>query len=332
MSGQKKGGGMAMLIAVQGLRLARVGALSGPVARVLAVLQCHGSALAEAELMAALAQSRGAAAKAIRQALAAGVIEPCPLAELPMAARTLEPATPPDPAPPMATLGESPFSLPRRQESDPAPATPRDPGPTSLKEDLRKEGGGPEYPPPGTPGESPVRHIVAPGDPASSNNVRQAWQRAQAALALQLTTSEYDALVGPCRFMAYEAGELTLMVPNSVSRDLMGNRLRPWLKEHLAQLLGEYVDIHILLDESAAPEVPPDTPADLKTEMVKAGIYPLLAARYAAAGPLQAIRAELTRFRDDVRSGALLHVQDPGAVLAWRISQAIQHSTEGGEQ
>ena len=97
----------------------------------------------------------------------------------------------------------------------------------------------------------------------SSNNAQQAWQRAQAALALQLTASEYDTLIGPCRFFSYEDGELKLLVPNSVARDMLGNRLRPWLKEHLAQLLGEYVDVHLILDTAVPDAAAPATPLEL---------------------------------------------------------------------
>ena len=116
----------------------------------------------------------------------------------------------------------------------------------------------------------------------SSNNARQAWQRAQAALALQLTTSEYDTLVGPCRFFSYEDGELKLLVPNSVARDLLGNRLRPWLKEHLAQLLGEYVDVHLILDTTPPDTTAPATPLELlasQTDPAEVGPVPVAGTR-----------------------------------------------------
>ena len=162
-------------------------------------------------------------------------------------------------------------------------------------------------------GEAKPERILAEAD--ADNSARQAWQRAQGALALQLTAREYDTLVGPCRFLSCEDGELKLLVPNSVARDLLGNRLRPWLKEHLAQRLGEYVDVHLILDTGA-----PSTPMpDLAQRLVAAGVFPRLAGQLVRDYGADVCLAELHRL-DEVRRHT--HIEQPGAWLVGAIRAA----------
>lgn len=94
----------------------------------------------------------------------------------------------------------------------------------------------------------------------TGNNAQLAWQRAQVALTLQLTASGYDTLVGPCRFFSYGNGALKLLAPNSVARDLLRNRLSPWLKGPLVQLLDGYVDVHLIQDTAVPATAVPTTP------------------------------------------------------------------------
>ena len=156
---------------------------------------------------------------------------------------------------------------------------------------------------PSPPMRKPINpDVLGEAEPDAANPARQAWRRARAALALQLTSSEYDVLVEPVRFHSFEDGELKLLVPNSVARDLLGNRLRPWLKEHLAQLLGEYVDVHLVLDTNAPLEPVPDVTESL----VAAGVYRSVAVRLVRDYGPDVCRAELDRHAHIEGGGGLV--------------------------
>ena len=180
----------------------------------------------------------------------------------------------------------------RRLEEPPHAAAARrapasDPPPAEVQADS-----------PGPPRETEPDGLRAePDDPA-----RRAWRTARSALALQLTVAEYDTLVEPCRFLSCEDGELRLLVPNSVARDLLGHRLRPWLKEHLAQQLGAYVDVHLILDAAAPPEPVPD----IKGRLIAAGVYEHVAAQLVRDYGPAVCRAELDRHVHGAQAGGLL--------------------------
>ena len=150
---------------------------------------------------------------------------------------------------------------------------------------------------------------------------RQAWQRAQAALALQLTTAESDALIQPVRFLGFEDGDLSVLAPDTVSRDLLTNRLRAWLKEHLAQLLGAYVDIHVVLDASA-PEEPPDSPERVERDLVAAGVWEDVAARLVRDHGIEACRNQLAALKSLQRA---VNIARPGGWLTRAIEQTWRH-------
>lgn len=149
---------------------------------------------------------------------------------------------------------------------------------------------------------------------------REAWAHAQQALSLQLTSSEYSQFVASTTFVSAVPGELTLHVSNSVARDLLGNRLRPWLKEHLAQQLGEYVDVHLILGSASAAPVPELPIADA---LEAAGMWEDLAADIAerhGEGPCRQGLKELKAIQERTPGG----IYNPGGWLLWKIPLLAQ--------
>ena len=273
--------------------------------------------------------SRGSATRAWNQAREHQLIEEAPVASLPLQPASSKPApVAPGPAsgwpewshmesgPGPASHMESGPGPASHMESGPGPASHMESGHTSLSDSVSSNSQIPRVTT--TPPTSTQSGTV------TSNNARQAWQRAQAALALQLTTGEYDTLVGPCRFFSYENGELKLLAPNSVARDLLGNRLRPWLKEHLAQLLGTYVDIHIILDATAPAESPdtPDTPELVRADLVAAGVWTDIAHRLVRDHGMEACRRQLIALESLQRA---VIIEKPGGWLTRAIEQTWMH-------
>ena len=214
------------------------------------------------------------------------------------------------------SLQDLAFGRPTPGESPPAPATPEESNPMLLTPR--------ESPPaPATPEESGLLTLKLVSSSSSSSSGRattttaatpqeSAWLTAQAALALQLTAHEYDTLVAPCRFLACEDGELRVLVPNTVSRDLLGNRLRPWLKENLARQLGEYVDVRLLLDAGAPPE-PAADPADVLRRLKAYQVHDPIAQRLVREPGVECCLRHLAAL------DRLMRIQPPARPGGWLV-------------
>lgn len=254
-----------MYIAAQDLTPVRIADAPLAAVRLLALLQACGPAT-KADLRAMSGMARGAFGRAMRQAVALGLVEEAPVTSLFDPANPNSPPTHHESGPAPASHDEShPFLLTRR-ESETAPVTHHESPATSLRNSVNV----PVTVNVDVP-EGRLHNTVTGTRSESDPRFKEAWAHAQAALALQLTAAEYDTLVDPVRVHSGADGELQLLVPNSVARDLLGNRLRPWLKEHLAQLLGEYVDVHLILDTGAAAVVEPKP--DLIEAIVAVGVW-----------------------------------------------------------
>ncbi len=84
----------------------------------------------------------------------------------------------------------------------------------------------------------------------------QAWIRTQGELVLHLDAQQYDTIIRPCLFFAFEDGVLIVHVPNMVAQSYLQNKYSSLIKQYLAKFLHQFVQVQYVVvsvsDQSAA--------------------------------------------------------------------------------
>ena len=139
-----------------------------------------------------------------------------------------------------------------------------------------------------------------------------AWSRIQGELAQKLPSQEYDVYVSPCRFFAYEDGEMIVSVPHAVAQTFLNNRYRAVIKRSLAAILGRAVEVRFVVDSAPQDAGDEHSPTPIEGAVLEAETDPGFDAR--PAGPAPKLNPLYT-FRE--------FVQGEHNQLAWAAAKSL---------